>query len=138
MDGRIDGWMGEEEPISSDITLVVAALSPRQVRLIARIADDAPNYALPWNGANATFNCVNGTEYPNKNHGHGKWMNQIFGCTFQLLHNRLNSVTCGLVQIACLFLNLLIGRIAFPETFSKRIADDFQLCHLQVERMQLN
>lgn len=28
---------------------------------------------------------------------------------------------------------LLIGRVAFPEAFCKWIADDFQLCHLQVE-----
>lgn len=50
------------------------ALSPRQVRIIAPIADDAPNYALPWNGANATINCVNGTEHQNKNAMKSEWI----------------------------------------------------------------
>lgn len=67
------------------------------------------------------LNYVNGTEIAN-NVKEGGFLGGNIWVIFRLLLLRIN-----------FGVYLLIGRVAFPETFRKWIADNFQLCHLQVE-----
>lgn len=70
------------------------------------------------------LNYVNGTEIAN-NVKEGGLNAVLDGSNFWAIFRLVLRINCGLY--------LLIGRVTFPETFRKWIADDFQLCHLQVE-----